>query len=205
MMTTSNNFSGTPKFLSMLVLALFFSIFFMKITTAASVVSGERLLKEVDDDHLELVGYWLEKGVDVNYRDAHGMSALVLACIGDRESTVRFLLSRDGIEVNSQMSDGGLSALMAACNNGHEKIVEMLLNHPETKNGINAADEHGNTALIYAAAMGHLTIVKMLLKIPGIDFEAEDMQDKTALDRARDFGHEQIVQVLSLKAATSEQ
>jgi len=62
---------------------------------------------------------------------------------------------------------------------------------------INMRDYNGDTLLYHAAKAGKLLIVKFLLQQPGITPLATNKDNKTALDLARDRGHEYIVSYMT--------
>jgi len=62
---------------------------------------------------------------------------------------------------------------------------------------INAIDEHlfSYTPLMWAASMGHLAMVKYLVQ-NGADMSLVDEHGETALDLAKESGHDEVVEYL---------
>ncbi len=66
----------------------------------------------------------LDKGVDVNARNAKGSTALYGAAYSGMVDLAKLLLSK-GANVNAKVS--GVTPLIAAANQGHRFVVELLL------------------------------------------------------------------------------
>jgi hypothetical protein len=79
--------------------------------------------------HIEIVRLLIAKGADVNAAhdrgDLQGVTALMLAALGDNAATVSALLEA-GANVKSQDADG-TTAIASAASCGHKDMVEMLL------------------------------------------------------------------------------
>ncbi len=78
-----------------------------------------------DMGHNDVVGFFIAEGVDLESRDAKGMTALMAAAERGHTETVKLLLSH-GARVNA-MSGYGWSALMFAAANGRTETVRLLL------------------------------------------------------------------------------
>lgn len=101
----------------------------------------------------------LKYGVDPDYRDLDGWSAIHWAAEGSQSYTVQ-LLSRNGANINA-VSSYGTSPLHCAANGGSSSTVNLLL-----ENGADPSKStcHGWTALHHAAYMGHSRVVQSLLR-----------------------------------------
>ncbi|GEM_PF-2629812 len=134
-------------------------------------------------------------GVDVNYIDDHGYTALLWAVAEDYAAIFSTLLAVPEIDVNHVDGHGNSStALLLAAENGRVAMVSALLAAPGID--VNHVDSRGNTALLLAARYGHVAIVAALLAIPGIDVNRTDRYDVTALQRAAATGRAAIVAAL---------
>ncbi len=117
--------------------------------------------------------------IDVNAKDNHGETALMLAVSdNDWAAAAKALLAREDIDVNAA-SKNGLTALMLAARKGPRDVVQALLAREDID--VNAASENGSTALIYAAHLGKVGIVTDLLAHADIDVNATDDLGRTAL------------------------
>ncbi len=97
-------------------------------------------------------------------------------------------------------NEKGLSSLHFAAVWGDSEIFRILLN--ESRN-VDAKDKDGTTPLIIAAYRGHTDIVDMLIR-KGADVNAKDDLG-TALQRAQDQKHQEIVSLLLKAGAQNNQ
>ena len=107
----------------------------------------------------------LEDGVDINYRDELGNSALMIASSYGSYEIAEILLRVDGIDVNATNHEGA-TALIMASGNGHRKIIKMLLKIDSIE--VNAFYKHGETALtvlICASQQNYTENVEILLGV----------------------------------------
>ena len=81
------------------------------------------------------------------------------------------------------------TALSAACLRGDIAMVKRLLAVP----GI---DVNAGNGLIYAASNGHEEVVKLLLAAPAINIYSVNGKNRTAMECAREAGHDNIVILL---------
>ncbi|KAK0642194.1 ankyrin repeat-containing domain protein, partial [Cercophora newfieldiana] len=124
---------------------------------------------------------WLERGVDINVRDASGFSALSLAASANHMEIVRFLLGAGKAVVDFQ-DEGGHTALWWAAWHGHLEMgstaeVRRLL---RTGNHQDFADPKGVVPLMFAAKLGRTDVMEVLLEHGG-DLEIRDSDGATAL------------------------
>lgn len=136
---------------------------------------------------------------DVNFADAHQMTALNYCAITDLPEQMKMLLARPDLSVVNLENSKGMTPLMSAAMRGHSSAVEVLLKSPDLD--INKQNGSGQTALIYAAHHGHVEVVRMLLRHPAIDEKIADNQGKTAYDWAVEKDHDEVRQILSLEAS----
>lgn len=116
--------------------------------------------------HLELVKYFVERGVPIDIPDDDGISALQWACYEGYTDIVKYLI-KNGADVNTQDKDG-LTPLMDAAQKNHIEIVRFLLD-----NGVKTKmkDKKYKTALDYAYCNGqhYNDSVEILRQIENID------------------------------------
>jgi len=101
----------------------------------------------------------LEKGVDIETRDAAGCSALLKATHHNAIEGARILIDA-GANVNA-MDNIGDSPYLYAGAEGRLEILRMTLEHGADLTSVN---RYGGTALIPAAHHGHVETVRELLK-----------------------------------------
>ncbi len=87
----------------------------------------------------------INEGVDVNFRNGVGQTALMVASWLNRSGIVHRLIDA-GADVNIQSNDG-YTALMVASDRGYINIVRILLNAGANKDLVN---NHGETAVSLA-------------------------------------------------------
>jgi len=164
----------------------------------------------------------LDKGADLAAEDKHGWSVLHYAVRYGKEEMVEFLISR-GANLHAK-EKRGLNVLHLAARNGQSDKARLLLENcadvhqcqnqgwnslhlavrygqPDTistllEYGIEIDAENGGwTALHLAALNGHVDIASILLN-KSATCSVNNGDGKTALDIARDEGHEQIVVII---------
>lgn len=111
---------------------------------------------------IEVVRILVKAGVDINYQDQQGETALHVAARFGHADCARLLLAGS----NSQVADTELAEvtyswtpLFIACVDGHFPIVELLL---DANADVDRADSSGWTAKEHAALRGHLDIAARL-------------------------------------------
>jgi ankyrin repeat protein len=101
-------------------------------------------------------------GTDIDARDEHGQTALMIAARDGRVSVVRWLIAH-GAGVN-HCARFGLSALMLAVINGRDAIVGLLADAgaDRTIRGTGAPGLAGKTALDLAQAANRVIMIALL-------------------------------------------
>ena len=153
------------------------------------------LLESSQSGNNEAVQYLLELGVNINYSNSEGKTALMLASDAGHEEVVQTLVLGGA---NVQNSKNGRTALIQASSNGHYQVVEILL-----KKGAdpNIHDNDGWTALIVASDNDHQQVVELLLE-KQVDPNVQNSKNgRTALIQASQNGHCQVVEILLQKGA----
>ena len=104
----------------------------------------------------------LEAGADINKRDGHGQTALMLAALEGHERAVAFLADR-GAELN-HTAKYCLSALMLAVIRGHRWVAQSLVNAGAdlTITASGAPGFEGKTARELAAVRGYDDVVELI-------------------------------------------
>jgi len=100
----------------------------------------------------------------------------------------------NNVNVHEVEKSSGRSALHKAAFFGHDAVLNFLLT--ECKLNPNLQDYNGDTPLHDAAKFGHINLVKMLLA-NGSDAFIRNKQNKTVMEIARDYGHEEVIDVFN--------
>lgn len=132
----------------------------------------------------------IDEGVDMNYQNEFGQSAMMVASWEGHLGIVEALLN-DGADPNLQ--DGyGKTALHEAAISGQHAIVHRLI--PGGAN-VNLADEEKRTPLHYAAMRGKRRIVEVLLLF-GANVSLLTKDGESAIELAYWYRHDDIVALL---------
>jgi ankyrin repeat protein len=109
-----------------------------------------------------ILGDLLSKGTDVNGRNRHGQTAVMIAATEGHASAVR-LLAEHGADLN-HTAKYGLSALMIAVVRGHVDVVRALTSAGADRaiKGTGAPGFAGKTALDLAEGRGDSAIIEIL-------------------------------------------
>ncbi|KAL8919594.1 MAG: hypothetical protein Q9172_004922 [Xanthocarpia lactea] len=154
----------------------------------STVISGLRLA--VQEKQLTRLKILIEKGADVNEKEAFGgWTALIIAANQGYVPAVTLLL-RSGADVNLSSRDGW-SPLHWSCKDGNETVVRILLDHGAKPD----ANQCGWTPMLIAAKHGYMTVVQTLAKV-GVNINAEDYYGRRALHWAAKYGLEVMVRLL---------
>ena len=84
---------------------------------------GQKNVVQLLLDHSEII--------DLNAKDNHGLTTLMIACLNGDKDIVQLLLEHsERIELNARAINGW-TALMLACDSGHKDIVKLLLEYSD--------------------------------------------------------------------------
>jgi outer membrane protein OmpA-like peptidoglycan-associated protein len=215
--------------------SLLFVILFMTVgavVTAQAQSANEQLCNAAADGDLAKVTALLAKGADVNARDGHGNTPLMLtAGMNGSRQIVEALLAK-GADVKA-VNEVKQTALYLAARRGFIDIIEMLaakgadLNAKDTDGktplmaaisqekiesvktllakgaGVNAKDTLGDTVLMEAVLAEKPDMLKLLLA-KGVDVNAKNNDGGTALSLATDMGKAEFVKLLKAAGARAE-
>jgi uncharacterized protein len=138
----------------------------------------------------------LERGADVDERDASGRTAVTAAVYAGSTPTVRLLVDA-GANVDLQ-DDSRANAFLALGETGNVSVLdEVLRGDPD----VGLTNRFGGTALIPAAHRGHVEMVRALLARTEVDVDHVNDPGWTALLEAVILGdggpaHTEIVRML---------
>lgn len=126
--------------------------------------------------------------IDIEAQARNGDTALMIAAFKGNRPATEALLAK-GAEPNRP----GWTALHYAAAAGENEIVQLLLDHSAY---IDAESPNKTTPIMMAARSGHILTVKLLLD-EGADATLKNELGMTAIDFARKFGYEDIVEGLT--------
>jgi ankyrin repeat protein len=174
---------------------------------------------------------FLRSGMDINARDEHGWTPLMVATFNDKDDVAIFLIDH-GADI--LVTDGaGYGPLHWASFKGLGNVVRQLI---KRNVDVNAQSRYGWTALLQAATRGHLLVadeliaagadvnlasndgwtplhkssanghmeMAKLLVSYGADLDAKHMDGSTPLDLAYKNGHTKLVEMLASRAKPSK-
>ena len=130
--------------------------------------SGEVLALAVKADFVVIVKLLVEAGVDLDYQDDQGETALhVSARFGHTECARILLEEHDGQKADMEVAENsfGWTPLFIACVDGHIDIVRILI---AANASLEKLDTSGWTAKEHAALRGHMDIAKVLADITAL-------------------------------------
>lgn len=133
------------------------------------------------DNELDKVMKFLEKGVSPSVVDAAGYNSLHYAARNGHLEICKLLLQR-GIEVDAATRAGRATALQRAASQSRTEIVKLLL---ERGANPNAQDADGYTALHRAILAGATLVRELLTKVT--DVRLKDNKGRTAIDLAHEI------------------
>jgi len=138
--------------------------------------------------HIETVKLLLnDKRVNINEENYQSSTPFLVACQNDHIGIVKLLLKDQRIDVNKS-NIFGQSPFYQACEKGRRDIVKLLLS--DKRIDINKASG-GITPLMVSCFWGNLEIVRYILASGrGVDLNARDDDEKTAIDITRESGEE---------------
>jgi ankyrin repeat protein len=126
---------------------------------------------------IEAMSLLLDRGADVNARNAFDATALMWA-LGDPPKS-RLLIDR-GADVNARSKQGRTPLLIGAKRDGGSDLLRLLLSKGADPN---VRDERGNTALMLAAQTGDLETMRLLVA-KGAEVNAANPLGFTSLSNA---------------------
>ena len=151
-----------------------------------------------DFNDIVIAKYLISKGIDLEMKVDHGITALYVAAYSGNIDLVNILLLQN---VNVEVKDGVNNAtpLIRATQEQHIEIVNVLLD----KADVNAKMNDGWTSLHVATNLDNYDIAKMLID-KGADINCQLNDGATPLIMAAANGNKKIVQLLIDKEAKLE-
>ena len=112
--------------------------------------------------HLRMYIKMVADGLDLDYQDATGYTALMHALARGEREAVEYLVEKRCDVYPTE--NNGLTCLHIAVSSGHARLVELLLGIPSSKNGklVTLKDHGGRGAAHYAAQLQSAEILNIL-------------------------------------------
>ncbi|XP_067668335.1 ankyrin repeat domain-containing protein 50-like [Haliotis asinina] len=142
--------------------------------------------------HIKVVEFLVSKGANLTLVDRFGINILHSACLGGDVKVVKYVLSKNTLDINGRVRCGR-TAVMLAADNGHRDVLELLVGR-----GANVAltDENGDNFLHCACREGHAEVVKYILLQDLVDINSLGHEKKSPVLIAGEQGHTEVVELL---------
>ena len=163
--------------------------------TIAIMQSKTTLVQAVTKRDYNLVVRLLTTGPNLEWKDAQGRTALMLATYNEDDKIVEVLI-KAGADVNAQDDMLNTPFLYAGASGFLHIVKWCLANGADFK----VFNRYGGSALIPAAERRHLDVVKLLVKTPGYPIDHINKLGWTALLEAIILGEKSQRQVEIVKA-----
>ena len=126
--------------------------------------------------------------INVNVRNAHGETALMLACLKGHVALAKLLISKQ-----ADINQPGWTPLHYAATGGHVELIQLLL---EESAYIDAESPNGTTPLMMAARYGSAKATQLLID-EGADLQVKNQLGLTALDFAKQGNRPDAFEIIS--------
>lgn len=126
--------------------------------------------------------------INVNVRNAHGETALMLACLKGHLALAKLLISKQ-----ADINQPGWTPLHYAATGGHVELIQFLL---EESAYIDAESPNGTTPLMMAARYGSAKATQLLID-EGADLQVKNQLGLTALDFAKQGNRPDALEIIS--------
>ncbi|XP_067667460.1 ankyrin repeat domain-containing protein 50-like [Haliotis asinina] len=137
---------------------------------------------------MDVLKYLLKRGGDVSLLDKTGENILHIACRGGHVEMVKYIISRDYVDINSKGRDGRTVGMVAA-QFGYRNIFDLCAC---AGCNLSAVDAEGNNILHVAILGGHQGMVKHVLAQRHVNINSRGMNGKTPLIFAAFEGHKDV-------------
>ncbi|XP_046542728.1 uncharacterized protein LOC124253050 [Haliotis rubra] len=118
--------------------------------------------------HRDVVELLVSRGADVSLVDDDGNNILHWACEGGDRKTVEFVLSLDGVDINSR-GWKSITPVMEAAWWGHRDVLAILVIRGAD---VSLVDDMGNNILHWACMGGDRKTVEFVLSLDGMDINS---------------------------------
>ncbi|XP_067653717.1 ankyrin repeat, PH and SEC7 domain containing protein secG-like [Haliotis asinina] len=150
------------------------------------------LMEAAWSEHRDVVKLLVDRGANLSLVDEYSYNVLHFACMGGDLETVQLILSQNVTDINIR-GNGSRTPLMEAAWRGHRDVVEFLVGRGAN---MSLVDKMGDNVLHFASTGGDLKTVELILSLNKVDINATNSNGQTAIDLARDKGHQRVVDFL---------
>ena len=141
---------------------------------------GEVLPLAVKSNFTVIVKLLIEAGVDIDYQDDQGETALHVAARFGHADCASILINGDGtkkIDIELPENSFGWTPLHVACVDGHLTVVRLLI---EAGAKLETPDDSGWTAKEHASLRGHMEIARVLAELTNTTLSPEASLSSTS-------------------------
>ena len=146
----------------------------------------------VSSGDVAVVQLLLAAKVNVNVKDIEGGTALSLAAVCNKKTTIMELLLDHGVNIENQDTHGQ-RPLHIAVRSNRPVHVQILLDRGAN---INAADESGMTALLFGVSYNVYESLSVLLRNEALEIDGKDSAGSSMLDYAACYGDLETLHLL---------
>jgi uncharacterized protein len=133
---------------------------------------------------------------DVNKADEDGYTALHYAAIANEQFFVGDLLDHKDINVNATNKWGQTALAAAVANNSLKAASRLLWSNDINVNTSQPEWERSEPVLTTVVRKNKSDFLRKMLEVTGIDVNAQDTLEQSALDIAAELGHQECVDIL---------
>ncbi|MGA2775299.1 MAG: DUF2062 domain-containing protein [Candidatus Omnitrophota bacterium] len=155
-----------------------------------------QLIEAAKSNSLEVAKLLMDKGVDVNLKDANTGATALMYAVGHGNLDMVKLLLENKADINAT-DKAEQTALMIAAMNGSLEITKLLI---EKGADINLQEGYKMNALMFALSQSNLDVAKLLID-KGTDVNAKDLTGETALMMTAEGDFPDITKILIDKGA----
>ncbi|XP_071115609.1 ankyrin repeat domain-containing protein 50-like [Haliotis cracherodii] len=147
--------------------------------------------------HTGLVKLLVSEGADISLKDRFGINILHSACMGGDVEMVKYVLSRDMLDIDGKVRCGR-TPMMLAAENGHRELVELLVSKGAH---VIYVDDRRDNILHCACRGGHVEVVKYVLSQDMVGINSRGWKERTPIMLAAVNGHKDVVELLVSEGA----
>ncbi|XP_046547545.1 serine/threonine-protein phosphatase 6 regulatory ankyrin repeat subunit A-like, partial [Haliotis rubra] len=147
--------------------------------------------------HIDVFDLLVREGANVSLVDDNRDNILHVACIGGHVDMVKYVLSQNVADINSQGQYGG-TPVMVVAEMGHREVFDVLVKEGAD---VSFVDDNRNNILHVACIGGHVDMVKYVLSQKVADINSQGQYGRTPVMMAANTGHREVFDVLVREGA----